>query len=310
MADEKSFRPMTFDDYQGQDKAKRALKIYIASAKARNDTLDHVLVYGSSGLGKTSLANVIANEMGGSFKVYMAPSIKKVDDVNDILMNVQEGDILFLDEIHRLNSKCEEQMFAAMEQFVLEAVIDDMPQKIDLPHFTIIGATTSAGMLSEPFRNRFGITIELESYSDDTMSKLVKRSFEGLKMECPDECAQSIALRSRGVPRIANGFVRRVRDFAYALSDGQVTLDTVDATFEVLEIDPLGLTRQDRKYMRTLLNYRGKAVGLDLLAAAMDDDKTTLESAVEPYLIRKGYVMRTPKGRMLTETGTNIAREF
>ena len=310
MADEKSFRPMTFDDYQGQDRAKRALKVYIASAKARHDTLDHCLVYGSSGLGKTTIANVIANEMGGNFKVYMAPSIKKVDDVNDILMNVQEGDILFLDEIHRLNSKCEEQMFAAMEQFVLEAVIDDMPQKIDLPHFTIIGATTSAGMLSEPFRNRFGITIELESYSDETMSNLVKRSFRGLKMDCPDECARSIALRSRGVPRIANGFVRRVRDFAYALSDGEVTMDTVDATFDVLEIDPLGLTRQDRKYMRTLLNYRGKAVGLDLLAAAMDDDKTTLESAVEPYLIRKGYVMRTPKGRMLTETGTNIAREF
>lgn len=307
MAVEKSFRPVSFDDYQGQEKAKKALKIYIKSAKMREDTLDHTIIYGGSGLGKTTLANIIANEMGGRFRVYAAPSIKKVSDVIDILLSIEKGDILFLDECHRLNAKCEEQLFVAMEQFTVEAIIDDMPQKIELPHFTLIGATTSHGMLSEPFRNRFGISVELQPYSDNHMTNLVIKSFEAMKMKIDNEAAKMIAVRGRGVPRIINGFVRRVRDFAIALGSETVNKEVVETTFEILDIDKNGLTAQDRRYINTLKSFgQHKAVGIDLICAAMNDDKATVENAVESYLIQKGFVIRTSRGRKLTQKGIEL----
>lgn len=310
MAQEKSFRPTTFEDYQGQEKVKKALKIYIKSAKKRNDTLDHTIIYGNSGLGKSTLANIIANEMGGRFRVYAAPSIKKISDVMDILLNTEKGDIIFLDEIHRLSSKCEEQLFLAMEQFTIEAIIDDLPQRVDLPHFTLIGATTSHGMLSEPFRNRFGISVNLQPYKNDDMIKLVHRSFKAMNITIEsDIVAKMIADRGRGVPRIINNFVRRVRDFAIAMNSSSITQEVVEETFDILEIDSNGLTKQDYSYLEALRSFNNRAVGIDLLSAKMNEDKSTVENTIEPYLLQKGYIIRTPRGRMITEEGKEFVYE-
>lgn len=303
-----SFRPNTLEDFQGQDKVKKALNIYIKAAKVRGDCLDHTIIYGTSGCGKTTLANVIANEMKANLREYSAPAIKKVSDIIDILLNINEGDILFIDEIHRLNSKCEEQLFIAMEQFVVDA--DSEEGRVDLPHFTLLGATTSHGMLSEPFRNRFQISIELTPYKVDHMTKIVKNSFSRINTEIDDKCAEMIAGRSRGIPRVANGFVRRVKDFAIVLNNGEINESIVEDTFAVLEIDSLGLTKQDHRYLHVLTHeFRGKSVGIDLLAAALNDDKTTLENAVEPYLMQKDLVRRTARGRIATEKAYEIMKD-
>lgn len=305
-----SFRPMTLEDFQGQDKVKRALNIYIKAANMRDDCLDHTIIYGNSGCGKTTLANVIANEMGTRLRAYSAPALKKVSDIIDILLSVEKGDIIFIDEIHRLSSKCEEQLFIAMEQFVVDADLDGVTDRVNIPHFTLLGATTSHGMLSEPFRNRFQINVELTPYKIDHMVKIVKKSFEMMNTKINNECAKMIADRGRGVPRIVNGYVRRVKDFATVMNDGEINKEVVETTFEVLEIDAFGLTQQDHRYLTTLVKeFKNKSVGIDLLAAALNDDKTTLESAVEPYLIQNGFVRRTPRGRIATEKAIQLINE-
>lgn len=305
------FRPSCLNDYQGQDKIKKALSFYIKSAKMRLDCLDHVIIYGNSGLGKTTLANIIANEMDAHLVSVSAPSIKTVQEMADILMNLERHSILFIDEIHRLPKKIEEVLYFAMEDFMIETEIEGTKERIEMSPFTLIGATTMMGMLSEPLRNRFQITLELTPYKKENLVDIIKYSIHKMGGEIDDLCALSIAKRSRGIPRIANGFVRRIRDFAVVMNEGKINEEVINETFDFLEIDENGLTAQDKRYLTTMVKKFGrKAVGIDTICSILNDDKKTIETVVEPYLIQNGYIVKTPRGRVVVEEGIKLVKKW
>ncbi len=302
---ENSLRPKRLDDYIGQDKAKENLKIYIEAAKQRHETLDHVLLYGPPGLGKTTLSNIIAAEMGVNIRVTSGPAIEKQGDLAALLTNLSEGDVLFIDEIHRLSKSVEEILYPAMEDFALDIIIGKGPAarsiRIDLPHFTLIGATTRAGQLSTPLRDRFGVVLRLELYTPEELATIVRRSAGILSMSISDDGAFEIASRSRGTPRIANRLLKRVRDYAQIKGDGNINSDIANYALQCLEIDELGLDMIDRKMLETIIKfYDGGPVGLDTLAATVGEEAITLEDVYEPYLMQIGYLSRTPRGRCVT----------
>ena len=302
---EKSLRPQTLDDYIGQQKAKENLKIYIEAAKQRGESLDHVLFYGPPGLGKTTLAGIIANEMGTHLKVTSGPAIGKPGEMAAILSNLQEGDVLFVDEIHRLNRQVEEVLYPAMEDGALDIIIGKGPSarsiRLDLPHFTLIGATTRAGQLSAPLRDRFGVIFRLEMYTNEQLASIVKRSADILNIPVDEKGAMEIASRSRGTPRIANRLLKRSRDFAQVKYDGIISREAAIDALERMEIDNLGLDNIDRILLTTMIkNYNGGPVGLDTIAAAIGEESVTIEDVYEPYLMQIGFLSRTPRGRCAT----------
>ncbi len=299
-------RPKWIDDYIGQDKAKEKLNIFIQAAKGRNEPLDHALLYGPPGLGKTTLANIIANEMGVNIKVTSGPAIERPGDLASILTNLGEDDVLFIDEIHRINRTVEEILYPAMEDFALDIIIGKGPSarsvRLDLSRFTLIGATTRAGLLTSPLRDRFGVMLNLELYDIENLQKIVTRSAGILGVEIEAEGAIEIARRSRGTPRIANRLLKRVRDYAQVMEDGIITHEVAKKGLEILEIDELGLDKVDRKIILTLIeNFGGGPAGLDTLAAASGEERTTIEDVYEPYLLQIGFLNRTPRGRVLTK---------
>ena len=299
---EKSLRPQNLDEYIGQNKVKENMKIYIESAKKRNEPLDHCLLYGPPGLGKTTLANIIANEMKSNIKITSGPAIEKPGDLAALLTNLSEFDVLFIDEIHRLSKNVEEILYPALEDFTLDIVIGKGPSsrsiRLDLPKFTLIGATTKAGSLTTPLRDRFGIINRLEMYSEEDLSKIIRRSSKILNIEIEDDASMEIAIRSRGTPRIANRLLKRVRDYAIVLGDGDIDLKIAKHALNQLEIDELGLDEIDRKLLETMIvQYQGRAVGIEALAATVGEEIDTIEDVYEPYLIQIGYIARTPRGR-------------
>lgn len=300
---EGSLRPQSLDDYIGQEKIKRTLKVYIEAAKQRRDPLDHVLLYGPPGLGKTTLSAIIANEMGVHMKVTSGPAIEKPGDMAAVLNNLQEGDILFVDEIHRLNRQVEEVMYPAMEDFAIDILIGKGASarsiRLDLPKFTLVGATTRAGLLSAPLRDRFGVVQHLEFYNQKDLQTIVQRSAQVLGVEIDGKGASEIAKRSRGTPRLANRLLKRVRDFAQVKYDGKITYEVAVFALDLLEVDQYGLDKTDRKILKTLIvNFKGGPVGLETLAAAIGEEAGTLEDVYEPYLLQNGFLNRTPRGRM------------
>ena len=300
-----SLRPRTLAEYIGQDKAKENLSIYIEAAKMRGENLDHVLLYGPPGLGKTTLSTIIANEMNVNIRVTSGPAIEKQGDLAALLTNLSENDILFIDEIHRLNRSVEEVLYPAMEDFALDIIIGKGPSarsiRIDLPKFTLMGATTRAGQLTAPLRDRFGVILRLELYTVEQLTEIVTRSAGILGIECEAEGAVEIARRSRGTPRIANRLLKRVRDFAQVLGNGVITREIADEALRRQEIDQLGLDAIDRRMLTTIIrNYGGGPVGLETLAAAIGEESVTLEDVYEPYLMQIGFRSRTPRGRCAT----------
>ncbi len=303
---EGSLRPQTLDDYIGQSKIKENLKIYIEAAKRRSDSLDHVLFYGPPGLGKTTLAGIIANEMGVNMKVTSGPAIEKPGEMAAILNNLQEGDILFVDEIHRLNRQVEEVLYPAMEDFAIDIMIGKGASarsiRLDLPHFTLVGATTRAGLLTAPLRDRFGVIHHLEFYSVEELKHIILHSAKVLNVSIEEKGAIELARRSRGTPRLANRILKRVRDFAQVKYDGVITEKVACTALDLLEVDKMGLDHIDRNILLTMINkFKGGPVGLDTLAAAIGEDAGTLEDVYEPYLLKSGFLNRTPRGRMVTD---------
>ena len=301
-----SLRPKTIDDYVGQEKAKDNLKVYIDAARLRGESLDHVLLYGPPGLGKTTLANIIANEMGVNIKITSGPAIEKQGDLAALLTNLNEGDVLFIDEIHRLSRSIEEILYPAMEDYALDIIIGKGPAarsiRIDLPRFTLIGATTRAGQLTTPLRDRFGVLLKLELYTPDELTAIVKRNAGILNIDMSDDGAYEIASRSRGTPRIANRFLKRVRDFAQIKGDGGIDAQIAAYALEKLEVDALGLDNIDRRMLKTIIEiYNGGPVGLETLAATTGEEAITLEDVYEPYLLQIGFLSRTPRGRCATK---------
>ena len=300
---EGNLRPQSLDEYIGQEKLKNTLKIYIEAAKQRHDALDHVLFYGPPGLGKTTLSGIIANEMGVHMKVTSGPAIEKPGEMAAILNNLQEGDILFVDEIHRLNRQVEEVLYPAMEDYAIDIMIGKGASarsiRLDLPRFTLVGATTRAGLLSAPLRDRFGVMHHLEFYNQKELQKIVIRSAQVLGVEIDTRGAAEIAKRSRGTPRLANRLLKRVRDFAQVKYDGKITYEVASFALDLLEVDQYGLDKVDRRILQTMIiNFKGGPVGLETLAAAIGEDAGTLEDVYEPYLLQNGFIHRTPRGRM------------
>ncbi|MGI6118195.1 MAG: Holliday junction branch migration DNA helicase RuvB [Bilifractor sp.] len=303
---ERSLRPQTFDDYIGQEKAKENLKVYIEAAKNRGEVLDHVLFYGPPGLGKTTLAGIIAHEMNVRMKVTSGPAIEKPGEIAAILNNLKEGDILFVDEIHRLNRQVEEVLYPAMEDYAIDIVIGKGAAarsiRLDLPHFTLIGATTRIGLLTAPLRDRFGVIHHLEYYTQEELVQIVMKSADVLGVSIEPEGALEIAKRSRGTPRLANRLLKRVRDFAEVRYEGEITGEIAKFALDLLEVDSYGLDRTDRSLMETIISkFGGGPVGLNTLSAATGEDSGTIEDVLEPYLIQNGFLMRTPAGRVATK---------
>lgn len=303
---EGSLRPQRLDDYIGQEKAKESLKIYIEAAKQRNDSLDHVLFYGPPGLGKTTLACIIANEMGVNLKVTSGPAIEKPGEMAAILNNLQEGDLLFVDEIHRLNRQVEEVLYPAMEDYAIDIMIGKGATarsiRLDLPKFTLVGATTRAGLLTAPLRDRFGVIHRLEFYTIEELEQIIINSAKLLQVPIDTKGARELAKRSRGTPRLANRIFKRVRDFAQVKYDGKITEEVAMIALDMMDVDKLGLDHIDRNILLTLIEkFQGGPVGLDTLAASIGEDSGTIEDVYEPYLLKNGFLIRTPRGRMVTD---------
>jgi len=303
---ENTLRPKMLSDYIGQTKVKENLKVYIEAAKQRNEPLDHVLLFGPPGLGKTTLAGIIANEMGVNIKITSGPAIEKPGEMAAILNNLKEKDILFVDEIHRLNRQVEELLYPAMEDFVIDIVIGKgaaaKSLRLDLPKFTLIGATTRAGLLTPPLRDRFGVVNRLDFYTVEELKQIVLRSAEVLGVEIDEEGAMELARRSRGTPRLANRLLKRVRDFAQVKYDGKISIDVARFALDLLEVDKLGLDNIDREILYTMIEkFKGRPVGIDAIAATIGEDVTTIEEVYEPYLVQNGLILRTPRGRMVSD---------
>ncbi len=303
---ENHLRPQMLEDYIGQEKTKKTLKIYIEAAKERKEPLDHVLFYGPPGLGKTTLAGIIANEMGVNIKITSGPAIEKPGEMAAILNNLQEGDVLFVDEIHRLNRQVEEVLYPAMEDYAIDIMIGKGATarsiRLDLPKFTLVGATTRAGMLTAPLRDRFGVVNRLEFYTVDELRTIVERSAKVLEVEIDADGAHALARRSRGTPRLANRLLKRVRDFAQVKYDGHITREVADYALDILDVDKEGLDQTDRDLLAAMIEkFQGGPVGLDTLAASVGEDAGTIEDVYEPYLLNNGFIQRTPRGRVVTE---------
>lgn len=305
---EGSLRPQMLDDYIGQQKAKENLKVYIEAAKQRGESLDHVLLFGPPGLGKTTLAGIIANEMGVNIKTTAGPAIEKAGDMAAILNNLREGDVLFIDEIHRLNRQVEELLYPAMEDFCIDIVIGRGAAaksiRLDLPHFTLVGATTRAGMLTAPLRDRFGVVHRLEFYTVEELETIINRSANVLGVEIDPEGARELARRSRGTPRLANRLLKRMRDFAQIKYDGRITLEVANYALDLMEVDRLGLDNIDRAILHTMIDkFDGGPVGIEAVATTIGEDAGTVEEVYEPYLVQSGLIARTPRGRIVTKEG-------